>query len=302
MLKNNPKLIYLIALAHFTLFFWLTYIRWKGHTPTMDYHVYVQILWNTLHGLPLFYNQTRDFQVPMFSYHFSPILLLLFIPYALFQHPLTLYFLYNIAMSVSIIPLYFFSLDILKSKFRAMLVVFLLILYPAFNWSFRAGFAEEALAVPLLFFAFYSLHKKRYVWLIVFAFLTLSLRINMVLPVFMLGLYTLFVKKERAHGLFLCVISATWLFFILNVIIPKYPSPGDQPYIFGFFYKFGKTGPEILKNILFNWQLTKESLFNDHNLTYLFWIFIPTLFIPLLSPLTLAITIPTFVLHILATQ
>lgn len=176
--------IYVFSLLYFALFASLTYLRWKGHSPSLDYQAYLQMYWNTTNGDILMYNRNNEAQYSLFSAHFAPFLLFIFPFYLFIRHALTLYFVFGFIISLSFIPLYFFALNILKSKLSAFLVVFSFFVYFPFSWTHRHGFAEEAFATPLLFFAFYFLHKKRPWLFLLFCFLTLSLRIDMIIPVF----------------------------------------------------------------------------------------------------------------------
>jgi uncharacterized membrane protein len=81
--------------------------------------------------------------------------------------------------------------SILDNSLYAFLIILIYIFYPPFTFSFMQGFCEEAFATSLLMFTLYFSYKQKGFLYILFSFLVLSLRINMVLPVFMVGLYIL---------------------------------------------------------------------------------------------------------------
>ena len=290
--------IYIIALLYFIFSFTLIYLKWRAHTPSLDYHAYLQMFWNTANGDIMMYNRSSESQYSLFSAHFAPFLLLIFPFYVLVKHPLTLYFVWMLLISSSIIPLYYFSLDKLKSKLSAYLISLSFLIYFPFLWTHRHGFAEESLATPLLFFAFFFLHRKKPWLYLIFSVLTLSLRINMVLPVFLLGFYSVIKKRARSQGIFVCLLSIFWFLFTMNVIYPAYTSPGERFYIYGFFGGYGNNPKEVLINMISK-PLTLLTTFIS-KLKLIYDLFGPVLFLPFLAPEILFIGMPILIINILA--
>src|SRR3989344_1425058 len=216
--------IYIIALLYFIFSFTLIYLKWRAHTPSLDYHAYLQMFWNTANGDIMIYNRSSESQYSLFSAHFTPFLLLIFPFYVLVKHPLTLYF--------------------------------------------------------------------------VFSVLTLSLRINMVLPVFLLGFYSVIKKRARSQGIFVCLLSIFWLLFTMNVIYPAYTSPGERFYIYGFFGGYGNNPKEVLINMISK-PLTLLTTFIS-KLKLIYDLFGPVLFLPFLAPEILFIGMPILIINMLA--
>ncbi|MFC1621904.1 DUF2079 domain-containing protein [Patescibacteria group bacterium] len=294
--------IYYLAVAYLLLFFGLTYLRWQAHTPSMDYHAYVQMLHNTVKGKLLMYNQSRGTQIHFFKLHFAPFLILISYIYRFVQHPLTLYFIFNIFIAASIIPIYLYALDILKRKSLAYLVSFIYMIYHPFVWSHQQGFCEEAFATPLLAFAFYFLHKNNSKLFILFSLLTLGLRVNMVLPVFMLGFYAFFFGKKKPEGLFLSSVSIFWVIYVLKFINPKFIDPGSTPYIFGFFGDYGGGVREILTTMVRNPKLVIDNVLGETKLRYLKNLFSSLFFLPLFAPKIMLIAAPLIGLSLVASS
>jgi len=290
--------IFIIALLYFIFSFTLIYLKWKAHTPSLDYHAYVQMYWNTANGDIMQYNRGSEAQYSLFSAHFAPFLLLIFPFYLVVKHVLTLYFVWLFIISLSVIPLYFFSLDKLKSKLSAYLISLSFLVYFPFLWTHYHGFAEESLATPLLFFAFLFLDRKKPWLYLIFSILTLSLRINMMLPVFLLGLYAIFKNKARSQGIFICLLSVFWLYFILNVIYPKYTDPGNRFYIYGFFGGYGNNPKEVIINMISHPSNLISTFISKQKLV--FDLFGPVLFLPFLAPGILLIGLPILVVNMLA--
>ena len=297
---RKTSLIYVVAIAYFALSFSLTYTRWKSHSPSLDYHAYVQMYWNTANGDTLMYNRGSENQYSLYKAHFSPFLLMIFPIYALVQHPLTLYFVFFAVISTSVIPLYFFALDKLQSKLSAWLIALSFLIYFPFAFTHRQGFAEEAFATPLLLWAFYLLHKQKPWAFLAFSFLTLSLRINMVIPVFMLALYAIAKSKYKVHGLFVALLSLFWLFYTLYIIYPNFNLPSERLYIAGFFSDYGNTAGEIAKNVILHPLSVVEKITAPEKLNYMRWLVGPVLFLPVLAPEILIIGVPVLVLNMLS--
>ena len=300
MKTTNIRFIYIFAFLYFFYFSTIIYLKWNAHSPSLDYHAYLQMYWNTANGDFLMYNRASETQYTLFSTHFSPFLLMIFPVYLIFSHPLTLYFVFGFVISLSFIPLYFFALDKLKSRLSALLIILSFYLYFPFSWTHRHGFAEEAFATPLLLFAVYFLHKNRPWLYVIFSFLTLSLRVNMVIPVFLLGVYSVIKNKSRKQGVFICSLSLFWLIYTLSIIYPKHTVENIPFYVYGFFGNYGRNLREIATNILSDPSKMLQTLTSESRLKYVEGLFGPVLFLSFLSPDVLFIGVPILLLNMLA--
>ncbi len=261
--NKTDLLIFLIFSLYFGYSIWFKFHRWESLTPSMDYHSYLQMFWNSANGDWLEYNGLKREVRMMFQYHFALILIPLAYIYFLIPHQLTLYFTSTFFLSTSVIPLYFISKRFLNSSIASYFVVLIFLFYPPFINVDLEGFAEEIFVVPIIFWAIYFLLRNQKIMFFTFTILTLTLRINMTAIVFFMGLFAIYQKqkelgykmlmtfsgmktflKSHTMPITLMLISVLWLFFTVFYIGNIFPTAETKhqgrAYIWGFLANMGK--------------------------------------------------------------
>lgn len=106
--------------------------------------------------------------------HFSPILLLFLVPYALFPSPVTLVVLQSWGIAVAALPIYLLGQAVLNVNRTAFVFALVFLLSPAtqgINWF---DFHPEAFLLPTLSAVLFFLETRRWTWFAVASVLTLS--------------------------------------------------------------------------------------------------------------------------------
>jgi uncharacterized membrane protein len=205
-----------------------------------------QMLWNTLHGRPLYLTDYFGGNVPRWSMsHVDPILLL-FVPiFAIFPHPLTLVFA-QLFLTTILAPLILFKIArmILKSDLAATMLAVAYLFYPALGYlDTQTGFHGVSAAIPFFLLTMYFMEKKNLPGLWISAIITMSGKEQLPLYIIFLCVFGLIYRTPLPQNLKLLskqwlrsyfndplsknlialfVVSFVWLVTAFFVIIPRY--------------------------------------------------------------------------------
>jgi len=184
------------------------------------------------------------------------------------------------------------------------LVAILWLLHPAVQNANLFEFHSLSFAPLILFLLFYSylnlsqkLTAKNYLLFTLFLLLSLSIREDVALVIFMLGLLMLWQGRRMRHliplSIVTLVISAGWFIAAQKIISAFSPSHGYQYRIYyqwlSEFDSFGEAVRGLAAHIL-----------TLQNLEMLIGLLLPLLFLPLLKPKWLLVALPPFAAVILS--
>lgn len=132
-----------------------------------------------------------------FAYHFSPILYLLLPFYWLWRSPLNLLFLQSLFLGLSAWPVYLLAKKIINPKIAlwvalAWLINPLLININLYEWH------ALSLAVPMLIATYYFYHTKKLGLFTIFMLLSFTIREDIIMVIFMMGILALISKRKLA--------------------------------------------------------------------------------------------------------
>ena len=278
--------LFLIFTVTGTLSAWT---RHRAFQTSFDMAIFIQAIWNTLHGSFL-YSSIKG-GVCLLSDHFSPILLLYTIPYRVWPDPKCLLLFQTLLAAAAVFPLFCLANEYLQSKKWALSFVAAYILYLPVRNAVRFDFHPEMIALPLIFWSFYGILKKR----LVFSSLTLALILltkeNAALTVFGIASYAAIFKKHWVFGIFWGIFSAVYFFLVIYFIFP-HVFDTDYFYLQGNYQVWGQAGiKEFLKH-----------LFSSSSLFYLVKIYAPLGFLSFLSAPTFLMNLPVLAQNLMATN
>ncbi len=115
-----------------------------------------------------------------------------------------------------------------------------------------------------------------------------------------MGFYAVVGNRMYKSGTFVFVGSLLFFFLVINVIMPGLSGADYGGRFKGSFSYLGNNVFEIVKTILFHPGIIVKELINVWKLAYLAFIFVPLLFIPLISPLSLLPALPALVISLLS--
>lgn len=235
--------------------------------------------------------------IAIFSGGHLPLLNFLLVPiYKIFPHTLTILFLQTFFLGSGVFGIYLIARNILGPAY-ALYFSFAYLIYPALNYVnlFEAHFI--AFSAPLLLFMFYFFLRINFKAFLLFMFLALSVQEDISLAVMGFGVYALLSRRSKNISLkwavvpFACSLAWFILVFFINkdvtAIAPIYKAVPDSGGVslgyLGFFSWLGNTPQEMLGNLFLKPFSVIRHISAPHKLAYLFGLFMPLSFLPVLS-------------------
>jgi len=288
-----------------------------------DLGIYEQIIWSTTNTGRIFWYTVEIFVNPscnFFGLHFSPILFLVAPIYAIYQSTETLLILQASVLALAAIPLYKLALYESKSASQALAFSLIYLGYPPLNSMNYFDFHVQAFLPLLFFFAFYYFRKEE--WTKYFVFIVLALMVIEVVPLIVVcfGFYGLWINRMKLshitdafhlrqlltnksviYSIATITLGVAWFVLARTVTSAVNPTAPPNP-------NWSDLGnptqdlPGFLFNMLTNPFKTVEIIVTPvgPKATYIFGLFAPLLFLPLLSPPSLIIGAPWFIIAFLS--
>jgi uncharacterized membrane protein len=283
---------------------WLKY-RYYLYTD-IDLSIFVQAVDGMLRGT--LYSSIRELH--WLGDHSSLILFLVLPLYAIARHPVTLPVLQSVALALGAIPVFALARRELSSTWIALGFAALYLLYPALGFTALYEFHPEVLCTSALLAAFAAWRAERFGWTLAWAGLALLGKEDMALPV---GAFAIYVLLDRRPGRVryaaaLAGLAGLSLIVSFAVLKPLF-SAGEVDY--GRMYAQWGTSPgAVARGILSRpleavmaLCLTPGQVYDTLlKFQYHLHVLAPFLFVPLASPLTLAIALPTLASHMLSSR
>lgn len=282
----------------------LTYIFYFGLISIMkfnsfsyydfDFAVHDLAVWNILHGS--IFNSILG--IPFLGNHMHLIMFFVAPIYAIFNHPVTLLLLQTAALGMGAVPVYLLSRHLLDDNW-ALIISIAYLFYPALGYTnlfefHPTVFATFFLAVTIYYYVLNSFWKFT-----IFLILSMICQENIPLAGIMFGVLAVF-NKRKLKWVVLPILSGVSYLLIAFYLIAHFNNNTIQ--FMAIYGHLGNSIPQILLNILTNPQLLIKTLFRPQSFTYLFYIFVPVAFLPLLSPLILIPALPFFLQHLLSAR
>ena len=157
--------------------------------PNYDFGIFCQMFHNMKEtGLP---NTTceRDFLLSHFGVHVSPIYYLILPFYMIFPSPVTLQIAQAAILTSAVIPLYLLCKRYNLSNKLTVLISIMFLAYPAMSGGTMYDIHENCFLAPLLLWMFYFFEKEKWVWMYVFAALTLLVKEDAFVFIVIFALY-----------------------------------------------------------------------------------------------------------------
>ena len=239
------------ALVATILFGALALLRhWTFHSTASDLAVFDQVMWNTVHGrfMESTLSLARCEPHSFFGDHFSPALLLLVPPYALFPHPETLIVVQTISLAVGVWPVYLLARRFLPTSEQRLVWVAVYLLSAPLSFIALYDFHEITLAVAPLGFAMYFLATRRTVPMVLCLVLALLAKEEVALIGVGFGVALAFQGRWRSSAV---VIAGSIVAFVvtLQVIIPAFAAGAPYQYL-GRYASLGRDEGEIARTLL----------------------------------------------------
>jgi uncharacterized membrane protein len=248
-------------------------------TRDWDLGLYVNTLWNSLHGNPLGCNL-----VPQLNHayrHFDPILVL--ISPILLAHPdaeaLIAFQAFWIASGA--VPLYLLAKRQLGSAGLGVVLAAVYLLHPALHGPSVYDFHSMMLAGPLLLWAMYALEANRLKLYLASIVLLMLCREDMPILVFLIGIFALISGKPVRVAATTLAAALVYGIAIYVTVVSEAVSYSD--YFNGMAFEDRPVTLNIALTLLANPVYLARYALSEPKVTYMLMLVVPLLFLPLLS-------------------
>jgi uncharacterized membrane protein len=288
-----------------------------------DLGIYEQVIWSTTNTGRIFWYTLEIAVNPscsFFGIHFSPILFLVVPIYAIYQSTETLLVLQALVLALAAIPLYKLALYESKSVKQALTFSSIYLVYPPIASMMTFDFHVQAF-LPLFFFsAFYYFRKGK--WARYFVFTVLALMVDEIVPLIVVffGFYGLWinrksllhvadvfhprrlsVNKSVVYSIATIVLGVAWFVLARTVTSAVNPTAPPNPN----WSNLGNPTQNplgFLFNVLTNPLKTVKTIVTPvaPKGKYLLGLFAPLFFLSFLSPPSLIIGAPWFIIAFLS--
>ncbi|MCS6800734.1 MAG: DUF2079 domain-containing protein [Chloroflexota bacterium] len=293
------RLTYLLIAIYAFTFAHLSVLQHQSHnTHAFDLGNMDQAVWNTANGRPFEFTNWEGGRTRLAA-HVEPILIPIAQLYRLFSGPETLLVLQAIVISLGALPAFWLARDKLRNDFAAISFASAYLLAPELEAANLSDFHPVALASSFLLFAFWFLHRERYLLFLTFATLAMMTKEQVPISVALLGLYIVVVKRRPWVGWPVVGFAALWFLLAFFVILPANNPQRVSPYL-SRYDQLGSSPIEVIATLITDpgRAFPAESL--PDKLLYIRQLFAPVAFLAWFSPLTLMPALPDLAINLLS--
>lgn len=245
-----------------------------------DLGIFDQAIWNTANGNGVFACSIRG--MSLLADHFEPILFLLVPFYWIVPNVNVLLIVQALLVASSIFAVYLIAKNVVTHRGLIFAFIICFCINEGVRGVVYSDFHPECFMVPLAFFSFYFLVKRKNLLAVVSIILLLFCKEDAVFIVSTLGLFLCISERRLKVGLLL-FLSGIMLWIIeTKLIIPYFVT--TKEYMYASFLPFGETYLDNLKAIVSDPSLLPKTIFHPKNIKYWLKLFGPLGFISLFSP------------------
>ncbi len=291
--KLSPLFLWIIIIFYCGLFGTMSILKYSSfHTTFFDLGIYDNAIWNIAQG-DLSY---------LIGAHFRPIMGVYALFYKLFPSAITLLLLQTLAIGISAVPLYYIARKKLRSSYCALLVVVIYFLYSPVQYNNLINFHADHLIILLMFLAFYFLEKNKPLAFFLVCLPALFLKESLILSVGAMGLYAIVRYRMYKYGGILFASAAILFYFIMSegMLYLGRDSYTGVVLLKDAFSYLGNNPSEAARNLVLHPWIVIREIAEVWKMGYLTFLFLPLLFIPLLSPLSLLAAFPALAISLLS--
>ena len=278
----------------------LSWLKYRAYMDArFDLGNMVQAVYNTAHGhfLEITTGELKPRQMSRLGSHVDPILALFALPWLVWPSPVMLLVLQAVIVATGAWPAYRLGTRVTRDPRAGAFLAGAYLLYPVLGFLVLNEFHPVALATPLLLWAFLYIEEGRWWWAAPFIVLAAACKETVPLVIALMAVYFA-IRKRSWRPLILAAAAAAYFAVAVWVIIPHFN--GDQSAFIARYGDYGEGAGQVVKTALTNPVRTVTDLAAESNLMYWLHLLWPFAFLSLLSPLTLLIAAPEYLLNALS--
>ncbi len=276
--------------------------HWNLRTSAYDLAIEDNVVYNAMYGEMLKAS-------PMFGptgihlgHHATFFAFLLAPFYALSPEAETLLVIQAIIIGAAVIPLFLFARNRLGPWYAAIIAV-MYVLYAPVHGANLYDFHYPPLGIGFVFWTMYLVDIKRYRWAALAIVLSLSVREDIALEIFVVGAYFLLSNRRPKAGLIIAAVGIGYFVIMKMGVMPAVRGGKES---FAWYYKdlIPPGGPKgfsgILATIGGNPGYTLSRLLQDEKILYVLQIMTPFAFLPWRRGIGFVFCLPGLLMTLLA--
>ncbi|MBN2010350.1 DUF2079 domain-containing protein [candidate division KSB1 bacterium] len=296
--RQGLLIVSVLALCYIVGLSYLSILRFRSFNGNaFDLGLMIQAIWNTSHGRILVESINIGSPSPrVWTAHLEFIYLFVALIYKIFRHADVILVTQTFVLGMGAYAVYLLAVDRLKNVWVAVGFAACYLLFPAMQNANLCDVHGLVYSTSLLIFAFYFFQKKSFKLFGLFAILALMCREDISLILFMFGLYAILILKDRKVGIALLLIGMVYFgAFYERAAIRSLMGLPEFVY-----HEGGESHWSHLSAVKENPIYLVTFLAKKYNIKYLTNLFGPLSFLSILSPTTLVLMAPTFLINILS--
>ncbi|HOE26796.1 MAG: DUF2079 domain-containing protein [Candidatus Aureabacteria bacterium] len=257
-----------------------------------------QIAWNNLRG-DLCYSSLHGGNI--LGFHAYLFLLLLSPLYALWQSPLMLLCLQTLFLALAGWPIYLVAKREIGGGAVPLLFLLLYLLYPPLGYITLLHVHTVNFAPFLLAWAYLFYRRMRYGPFLAFLVVAMSTREEIAFVAAAFGACALWERRGLRWSVAPLCLGIGWFCAYFFWLAPHLRGGAPSPFL-PFYAEAGGSAGAVAANIVRRPLLILGIVLRPAKLLYLFRLFAPLAFLPLLAPGALFLCLPPLLLNLLATK
>ena len=287
-LKFSHVLIFITAafIIYTVIISWASILRFNIFAAaSFDFGIFAQMFESMARNGTQITTVERNMELSHFAIHISPIFYVLLPFYMIFRVPESLLVMQAVLIASGVYPL---ALIARKFEFSNIQIVFISLayfFYPTLTGGAFFDFHENKFLTVLVLWLLYFIITKRYIWMYVFAALTLGVKEDAFLYVICVAAYVMatnFKKNTKMfiHGTILAVLSIGY--FTFAVWFLRTFGHGVMTFRYDIFMlPHEDSFFAMMRNVIINPALILDSVLSVRDkLEFVLYMFIPLCFMP----------------------
>ena len=302
--KRLPTVLAMTAAAAYAVYFSVvtTTSHYNFCTSAFDLGLEDNLLWNTVHGGPLFRSTPLGGSMLHGGFHQTYFAFVIGLVYRFVPRAETLLVIQSVFLGAAVVPLYLIARPRI-GPLTAALMCCLYVFYAPTHGANLYDFHYQPLGVFFVLLVFYLIENRHDLWAVPVVLLTLSVREDMGAMLGGLGAYIALSSRPRA-GLVLAAVGGTYFVALKLFIMPIYFMHGESSFahIYAQLVPDGEQGfGGVLKTLVGNPGYVVGTLLTQDKLVYALQIFAPLAFLPLRRSIALVLLLPATFFTLLST-
>jgi len=207
--------------------------------------------------------------------HGAWIFYLIALLYKIYPHVFWLFLLQSVALALGALPIWYLAkLAGLKDNQNFVVVIAYLLNPVVFNANLF-DFHPEVMAIPAFAWAILSARLNKIGQFLIAIVLVLGCKAVLSLTVIALGIWMIFLEKQRIYGAIALTMGTAWFIFATQFLIPTFS--GSEAAAVSRYSYLGNSVVGIIINLFLQPQRIFKVLFSWYNVKYLLVLFLPVI-------------------------